>query len=107
MTIQFIRKNGKIRGVAVLLTGGRFLALATADASGNLEYWRVCDHCAKNEAAVFCQTHSQYVCESCLQWHGRRELGGAFILGYPCHVMSMAVARELAAQAVCGAEVEA
>lgn len=107
MTIQLIRKGGKIRGIAVLLTQGRVVALATEDAASKLEYWRICDHCGKKEAAVFCRTHTQYVCQSCLEWHGRKSLDGPFILGYPCHVMSMAVARELAAQAVCGFEVEA
>jgi hypothetical protein len=103
MTFQLIRKDGKIRGIALLVGGDKVLSGRTE----RHEYWRICDHCTVREALVFCRTHNQYVCNNCLDWHGRLSCGGDFIFGYACVLMSMAVAREVQKAALLRVEVEA
>jgi hypothetical protein len=103
MTIQIIRRDGKIRGVAFFL--GKAKVIAASDESR--AYWHVCDHCAENEAFVFCKTHSQYICDRCVVWHGRKSYGGAFIEAKPCAMMSISVAKELAHQALHTEEISA
>lgn len=93
MTIQLIRRDGKLRGIALLLGNSRIVATSGDKA----EYWRTCDHCTKREAIVFCRAHAQYVCE--------RDLPGHSTAGVCCFI-SMAVARELALTSMIRAEVE-
>jgi hypothetical protein len=103
MTFQIIRKDGKVRGIALMLGGSK----VTGVAGEKTEYWRICDHCTVNEAVVFCHTHARYVCTHCLLWHGRTQAGGPFILGFPCYEVSMAVLRDAATIALSQLEVEA
>ncbi len=87
MTFQLIRKDGKVRGVALLLGDARVIP---ADDSQR-ELWRICECCHVNEALVYCCTHARYVCASCLEQLPSVHTG--------CRFISMAVARDLAEQA--------
>ena len=95
MTLQWIRKEGRIRGVAVLLGEARVIAVgAPAE-----ELWRVCDCCQFREALVFCRTHSKYICGPCLSKLSPVHRG--------CEFISVAVARDVAQRATQFAEIEA
>lgn len=91
MRIQIIRKDGKIHGLAIVRGQGKVLA-----AQQGSTYWRICEHCCENEANVFCKTHARFVCVRCLSFHGKQSVGGNFILGYACRLVSLAHYRELA-----------
>lgn len=103
MTLQFIRRNGKIAGVAILLGRG----WVNGGVGDRAEYWRICEHCKTREALVFCQSHCMFVCDRCLNFHGRTAVNGDFIFGFSCRLISMAVARDLAQVALSRTEVEA
>src|SRR5579864_633431 len=91
MNLQVFRKDGKIRGLAMLRgTGTKVLEVSD---DSRAEYWRICEHCTVREAVVFCCTHAKYVCGECLRWHGRTRKDGRFILGFACRAMSMSEAR--------------
>ena len=96
MTFQLIRKDGELRGFAVLLGRGRIIAAVGAREA---ELWRICDSTAcSNEALVFCRTHSKYVCGKCLA-----KLPPVHSC---CEFISVSVARDLAQRAQKYAEVE-
>lgn len=94
MTVQIIRKDGKIQGFALLLGELRVLAVGAP----REELWRICDECAVNPGVVFCRSHCRYVCSKCLAEGPRHR---------HCEFISMAVARDLAEKAQRWAEVEA
>lgn len=87
MTFQLIRKDGELRGFAVFFGEARILVAGRPEA----ELWRVCDLCSVFEAAVFCRTHSKYICCVCL-----RKLSP---VQERCEYISVAVARDLARRA--------
>ena len=95
MTIQFIRRDGKIKGFALLVGENRVLEIAVPRA----EMWRICESCFEREAIVFCRTHTKYVCGPCL--------GLIPAVHLNCQFISKAVARDLAEHAQKYAEVEA
>ena len=64
MTFQIIRKDGKVKGIALIFGDGYILA---APDPPNSELWRVCDHCHQHKAIVFCRWHTKYVCSACLR----------------------------------------
>jgi hypothetical protein len=94
MTFQWIRKDGEIRGFALMLGEGRVIAASVPDR----ELWRVCDCCTVSEAIVFCRTHSKYLCGICLAQLPSVHRG--------CEFISVAVARDLVQRAEKYAEVE-
>jgi hypothetical protein len=94
MTLQLIRKDGKIKGVAFFLGEAKLVAMSESAT----EYWRVCDLCCVNEALVFCRAHAKYICGVCLGQLPSVHTG--------CQFISVSVARELALQAQRWAEVE-
>lgn len=94
MTIQLIRKDGRVKGFAFFLGNARVLALTEAES----ELWRICESCSVNEAVVFCRTHAKYVCSGCL--------ATAASLHGGCDFISVSVARELTRRAEKYQEVE-
>jgi hypothetical protein len=97
MTVQIIRKDGKFRGIALMLGEGRIIA--AMGSSDREELWRICDSCCVHEAIVFCRTHAKYVCGSCLAAYPSE-------VGRECAFISVSVARDLAQRAQRYAEVE-
>ena len=95
MTIQLIRKDGRVKGFAFFFGDARLIAMAEPPK----EYWRICECCYRHEALVFCRTHAKYVCGNCLGQLPSVHTG--------CNFISVAVARDLALQARKYAEVEA
>lgn len=93
MTFQWIRKDGEIRGFAVM----RGDALVIAAKVPEQELWRVCDCCHVSEAIVFCRTHSKYICGACLAQLSPVHRG--------CEFISVQVARDLVQRAEKYAEV--
>jgi hypothetical protein len=95
LTIQLIRRAGKVTGLAVLFGEGQVVEISHPEG----ELWRICESCGVREALVFCRVHSKYVCGPCLRTAPAVHRG--------CEFLSMAVARELARQAQKYTEVEA
>jgi len=93
MTLQVIRKDGKVKGFALMFGEGRIIAAGVEDR----ELWRICDFCGVDEALVFCRTHSRYICGRCLAQLPSIHTG--------CMFISMAVARDLVQHAQKWAEV--
>jgi len=96
MTLQVIRKDGKVKGFALMFGKGRILS-AAALGLDDAELWRVCESCGVDEAIVFCRTHSRYICGRCLAQLPSIHTG--------CMFISMAVARDLVQHAQKWAEV--
>lgn len=84
MTFTLIRKNGRIRGIAITLGDTRIVAATEPGKSP----WRVCDVCYVRDALVFCRRHGKYICGSCL--------GHVPSVHAGCEFLSVAVARDLA-----------
>jgi hypothetical protein len=87
MTVQLIKRDGKIKGLVVLFGEGRVVEIVAPRG----EMWRICESCGAREALVFCRTHVKYVCGECLR--------KAPAVHFNCQFISMSVARELAESA--------
>lgn len=90
MTLQLIRRDGKVCGIVLLGEGEQIVVTRKG------ELWRICESCGVREALAFCCTHAKYICQPCLE--------GAPDIHRRCRFISNALARELARQF---AEVEA
>jgi hypothetical protein len=87
MTLQWVRnRDGKLRGVAILLGRGHVEAGRNKEAP-----WRICDSCISSEAIVFCITDNVYLCHKCLPAHTCPGL---------CRFLSVSAAREVARAAL-------
>lgn len=64
MKLQIIRKNGKVKGIALIFGDGYIVA-----AEAEKKPWRICDECLERKAILFCRSHSKYVCAGCVRTH--------------------------------------
>jgi hypothetical protein len=96
MKLHLLRCGPKLFGFTLIFRRGyHFLGLKEAGpekAPISAPFWRICDTCTVNEAMVFCETHSKYLCEFCLALHNNSPV--------LCSYLSMAAAREKLVQRV-------